>query len=68
MTLGEFILHLKHKSISIKILGYESDNLLYIGDVGGYLHWIYRSRFDKAFIYQIKFSSNGIMLIYIEGE
>lgn len=68
MTLGEFILHLKHKSISIRVLGFESDNLLYNGDVGGYLHWIYRSDYDKSEIYQIQFSSNGIMLIYLEGE
>lgn len=68
MTLGEFILHLKHKSITIRILGFESDNILYDGDVGGYLHWINRSDYDKDYIYNIKFSNNGIMLIYLEGE
>lgn len=68
MTLGKFILHLKHKSIPIKVLGFESDNLLYNGSVGGYFHWIYRSDFDKSEIYQIQFSSNGTMLIYLEGE
>ena len=66
MTLGEFILHLKHKSISIRIIGCKSCNLIYDGDVGGYLHWIYRSDFDKTLIYQIQFSNNGIMMIYLE--
>ena len=66
MTIEEFIKHLKHKSLRIKIIEEQDKNLsvIFLGDVGVYLNWVERKTYGKMIIHHIIPSSNGFTIIY----
>ena len=62
MKLGEFIHHIKHRSLSIKI--YDMDNnLLYDGDVGQYLNSVYR--YDNYIVKYI-YPEDDLLMLYLK--
>lgn len=61
MTLEEFISHLKHKSIDIKIR-FET-TVIYRGNVGMYQYWLSRGTYGKKYIESVTFDEIGIMII-----
>lgn len=67
MTLIEFINHLKHKSIEI-VITQDCYGTVYIGDVGSYLHWVYKSKMDNVQIVNITFSSNNEIVINLDPD
>lgn len=67
MTLNEFISHQKHKSVDIIIIQ-DCYGAVYIGDVGSYNHWIYKSKLDNIQIENITFSSNDTMIINLDPD
>ena len=48
MTLGEFINHLKHKSLDLIIWYDRVDNPVFRGNVGSYQYWLKKSKFDNV--------------------
>lgn len=66
MTIEEFINHLKHKSLRIKIIEEQDKNssVIFLGDVGFYLNWIDRKRYGKMLIDHIETFDNGFTIIY----
>lgn len=67
MTLNEFISHQKHKSVDI-IITQDCYGPIYIGDVGSYNHWIYKSKLDNVQIVNITFTSNDTMIINLDPD
>lgn len=67
MTLIEFINHLKHKSIKI-VLTQDCYGTVFIGDVGTYLHWVYKSKMDNVQIVNITFTADNAMIIELDPD
>lgn len=63
MTLGEFINHLKHKSLDL-IIWY--NRVVFRGNVGSYQYWIKKSKFDNVQIDHILFSEIDEIVINLE--
>lgn len=66
MTLGEFINHLKHKSLDLIIWYDRVDNPVFKGNVGSYQYWIKKSKFDNVQIDHILFSEIDEIVINLE--
>ena len=64
MTLIQFINHLKHRSISLNI--FYNAKIIYLGDVGSYMHWIYKSKFDDCKIIKIEPIPTDSLNIFID--
>ena len=67
MKVSVFIGHIKHTSVNIKLIGYESEMFIYSGTVGSYQHWIHKDEVAELDIAEINFDSNDNMCIYLEG-
>ncbi len=67
MTLIEFINHLKHKSINI-VLTQDCYGTVFVGDVGTYLHWVYKNKMDNVQIVNITFTADNAMVIELDPD
>lgn len=56
MTLGDFMNHMKHKSLSIMISN--QDDILYRGNVGSYEHSVFKSTSNDKLIICITCDDN----------
>lgn len=52
MTLIEFINHLKHKSIGLNV--FHNGKIIFLGDVGTYMHWVGRNLYDGCKVNKIE--------------
>lgn len=52
MTLIEFINHLKHKSIGLNV--FHNGKIIFLGDVGTYMHWVGRNLYDGSKVNKIE--------------
>lgn len=67
MKLDEFISHIKHSSVNIKIIGSDTCHDIYIGSIGTYQHWIHKNEYNDNPIDVITFNK-GVMNIFLEGK
>ena len=70
MKLNEFIDHMKHNSVKIKIIDYLPNLELYSGDVGTYKTSVIKSEINDCFIVYIKPDNfnEKLLRIYIVKE
>ena len=70
MKLNEFIDHMKHNSVKIKIFDYLPNLELYSGDVGTYKTSVIKSEINDCFIVYIKPDNfnEKLLRIYIVKE
>lgn len=66
MTLIKFINHLKHKSIGLNV--FYNAKIIYLGDVGTYLHWVNRNVFDDCKIIKIEPIPTDSLNIFIDAS
>ena len=64
MKLNEFVEHIKHKSLSIKI--YDMDNkLIYENSIGGYLTSVIKSKIGN-WIIKFIYPEDNLLMIYLK--
>lgn len=53
-TLDEFVSHIKHKSLGLTIVRYETNQVLYKEDIGCYMTSIFKQKFgSKQIVYLV---------------